>query len=202
MTVSIDRQLRAYSDFFESQLPVTDLDEVFTERVTGADAQRLSDGEALVAYLPPPEPPAADRRPKRGRAVTAIAAAALVVAGVMVATDRGGRDVGTDTGSSPGVSDSAPNYEWSRVILDTATSDEASPWVYSVTVGGPGLVAVGAEDSGSLDRDAAVWTSVDGIAWSRVPHDETDLRWIGRTGDVGCDHGRAGSGRGRARHSR
>ena len=32
----------------------------------------------------------------------------------------------------------------------------------SVTVGGPGLVAVG---------DGGVWTSVDGIAWSRVPHD-------------------------------
>ena len=37
----------------------------------------------------------------------------------------------------------------------------------SVTVGGPGLVAVGWDTMG-----AAVWTSVDGITWSRVPHDE------------------------------
>jgi hypothetical protein len=51
----------------------------------------------------------------------------------------------------------------------------------SVTVGGPGLVAVGlveyVEQSADGDwdeySDAAVWTSVDGIAWSRVPYDTT-----------------------------
>lgn len=42
----------------------------------------------------------------------------------------------------------------------------------SVTVGGPGLVAVG-RDGTIGDFDAAVWTSVDGVTWSRVPHDET-----------------------------
>jgi hypothetical protein len=45
-----------------------------------------------------------------------------------------------------------------------------------VTVGGPGLVAVGGDHGiGAWDDgvgDAAVWTSVDGITWSRVPHDE------------------------------
>ena len=42
----------------------------------------------------------------------------------------------------------------------------------SVTVGGPGLVAVGL--AGHPDGDyAAVWTSPDGITWSQVPHDET-----------------------------
>ena len=41
----------------------------------------------------------------------------------------------------------------------------------SVTAGGPGLVAVGVDRPGG-DADAAVWTSVDGITWSRVPHDE------------------------------
>jgi len=41
----------------------------------------------------------------------------------------------------------------------------------SVTVGGPGLVAVGLDES-SGDKDAAVWTSPDGITWSRVPHDD------------------------------
>ena len=43
-----------------------------------------------------------------------------------------------------------------------------------VTVGGPGLVAVGTDRTGA-DPDAAVWTSPDGIAWSRVPN-EGDLR--------------------------
>ena len=39
--------------------------------------------------------------------------------------------------------------------------------MYSVTAGGPGLVAVGTDGF-----HAAVWTSPDGITWSRVPHDE------------------------------
>jgi hypothetical protein len=43
----------------------------------------------------------------------------------------------------------------------------------SVTAGGPGLVAVGSDGSG--DEDAAVWTSVDGLTWSRVPDDESVL---------------------------
>ena len=46
--------------------------------------------------------------------------------------------------------------------------------MFSVTTGGPGLVAVGFDRSGG-DRDAAVWTSPDGITWSRVPHDEEVL---------------------------
>ncbi len=40
----------------------------------------------------------------------------------------------------------------------------------SVTVGGPGLVAVGLDGPG-FDR-AEVWTSPDGITWSQVRHDE------------------------------
>jgi hypothetical protein len=43
-----------------------------------------------------------------------------------------------------------------------------------VVAGGPGFVAVGWVSFG-LDRAAAVWTSPDGIAWARVPHDEEVL---------------------------
>ncbi len=39
-----------------------------------------------------------------------------------------------------------------------------------MTVGGPGLVAVGGDESG--DENAAVWTSPDGVAWTRVSHDD------------------------------
>jgi hypothetical protein len=51
----------------------------------------------------------------------------------------------------------------------------------SVTVGGPGLVAVGGSDPDEFDPDevpwgygtvAAVWTSPDGFRWSRVPHSD------------------------------
>ena len=42
--------------------------------------------------------------------------------------------------------------------------------MYDVTAGGPGFVAVG---SAELWDGPAVWTSVDGISWSRLPYDET-----------------------------
>jgi hypothetical protein len=56
-----------------------------------------------------------------------------------------------------------------------------------VTAGGPGLVAVGSvcgetqveyyedgyEEEYCADRRAAIWTSVDGVIWARVPHDES-----------------------------
>ena len=64
---------------------------------------------------------------------------------------------------------------WTRVPHDEATFGERSPGVdltmSHVTVGGPGLVAVGMDWSGP-DANAAVWTSVDGLNWTRVPHDE------------------------------
>jgi len=70
-----------------------------------------------------------------------------------------------------------PQDVWSRVAHDDAVfggDDRAIGWasftgqqMVSVTVGGPGLVAVGSDK-----LDAAVWTSVDGITWTRVPHDD------------------------------
>ena len=82
---------------------------------------------------------------------------------------------------------SVDGITWSRVPHDEAvfgTADKGQNMT-SVTVGGPGLVAVGTERIGPdeavgmvaedhiPDRfRAAVWTSVDGITWSRVPHDE------------------------------
>jgi hypothetical protein len=46
--------------------------------------------------------------------------------------------------------------------------------MWAVTAGGPGYVAVGSDDSDG-DDDAAVWTSPDGVAWTRIRHDETNL---------------------------
>jgi hypothetical protein len=68
---------------------------------------------------------------------------------------------------------------WTRVPHDEEVfGGEVGPVVggtqmHSVTVGGPGFVAVGSEGSPDGGVDAAVWTSVDGITWSRVPHDES-----------------------------
>jgi hypothetical protein len=61
---------------------------------------------------------------------------------------------------------------WQRVPHDEAVFGGPDNQVMqAVAAGGPGLVAVGYDESGG-DRDAAVWTSVDGLNWTRVPHDE------------------------------
>ena len=75
-------------------------------------------------------------------------------------------------GSNAAVWTSADGITWSRVPHNEAVfGGRASKTMWSVTVGGPGLVAVG--DSGPHnDLSAAVWTSLDGITWSRVPHNE------------------------------
>jgi hypothetical protein len=68
---------------------------------------------------------------------------------------------------------SADGTTWSRVPHDEDLFGDAL--INAVVAGGPGLVAVG--NAGSLDEDsaAAVWVSENGITWSRVPHDETQL---------------------------
>jgi photosystem II stability/assembly factor-like uncharacterized protein len=59
---------------------------------------------------------------------------------------------------------------WSRVPHnEDVFGGEVEMW--SVTVGGPGLVAVGFDEP-SDGENAVVWTSVDGLTWSRVPHNE------------------------------
>jgi hypothetical protein len=61
---------------------------------------------------------------------------------------------------------------WLRVPSDEAAFGGSGDQMMSAVVaGGPGLVAVGHDDAGE-DEDAAVWTSPDGLVWSRVPHDE------------------------------
>ncbi len=62
---------------------------------------------------------------------------------------------------------------WTRVPHDEAVmGGQGSLAMYGVVAGGPGLVAVGYDDSDG-DADAAVWTSEDGLTWARVPHSET-----------------------------
>jgi hypothetical protein len=126
---------------------------------------------------------------------TAVAAAILVVVGVLVA---GGNNSGvvTDSASSPlppisvsspdvtppasapGEADLYPSpqavdalgYQWSRSPHEDDVLGDEVPFTGGMTdvvVGGPGLVAVGQADDG-----AAVWTSADGITWSRAQHDE------------------------------
>ena len=112
------------------------------------------------------------------------------VFGGEVGPSSGGSFMRDVTAGGPGlvaVGQSEPNsavwtspdgITWSRVPHDDAVfGGEVGPilggaQMNSVTVGGPGLVAVGSDGSPDGGRDAAVWTSVDGMKWSRVPHDE------------------------------
>jgi hypothetical protein len=97
--------------------------------------------------------------------------------------------VGYDGDAVAAVLSSLDGLTWSRVPHDEAVFGGAhGQWMTDVTVGGPGLVAVGSDGRFSdLDHEAtagerrpwgdevgaaAVWTSVDGLTWSRVPHDE------------------------------
>jgi hypothetical protein len=94
--------------------------------------------------------------------------------------------VGSDGGLGPWVSGSdtdaavwiSPDgFTWSRVAHDEAVfGGEDGQVMSAVIVGGPGLVAVGWDGQGILadspELDAAIWTSVDGYTWARVPHED------------------------------
>ena len=77
--------------------------------------------------------------------------------------------VGWDTETrAAAVWTSSDGLTWSRVPHDEATfGGDGSQWMFDVTTGGPGFVAVGAS-SRLLSRRAVVWTSSDGLSWSRV----------------------------------
>jgi hypothetical protein len=85
---------------------------------------------------------------------------------------------------------------WSRVPHEEAVfGGPGKQQMNSVTVGGPGLVAVGsseeekvrpedADEPADMNHDAAVWTSPDGLTWSRVPHDEAVFAVSNDEGDL------------------
>ena len=85
---------------------------------------------------------------------------------VAVGWDASGEDIDAAVWTSSG------GFVWSRVPGDeTPLSGAGNQEMFGITVGGPGLVAVG-RDGLDGDQDAAVWTSPDGVTWSRVRHDE------------------------------
>jgi hypothetical protein len=166
---------------------------------TGVDSDQSGTGERrgsdlTVSDLRGPVEPAAPMSPKRRTIVAAAVAAALVVAvGIVVADSNDDSNVVTDAISSasspepvrspstvdpvvPATATDALGHRWSRVLHDEVIVDRPpfnSSGIIDVTVGGPGLVAVGeVGEVGEVDAGVAVWTSVDGITWSRVPHDE------------------------------
>ena len=122
---------------------------------------------------PPGQPPLTDARAWRR-----VAHDETVFGGddsqVMHAVTNGGPGlvaVGGDSGlQAAAVWTSTDGAVWQRVAHDeTVFGGDGQQLMVSVTVGGPGLVAVG-DDYGR--RAAAVWTSANGLVWQRVAHDE------------------------------
>ncbi len=63
---------------------------------------------------------------------------------------------------------STDGREWTRVAHDEAVFGGADDQdMYSIVAGGPGFVAVG-DDYSTGESNAAVWTSPDGVTWTRV----------------------------------
>ena len=85
-----------------------------------------------------------------------------------------GEEVSTTTEGVTTTTGPGGELAWERVPHDEAVfGGEGYQSMWSVAAGGPGLVAIGSDrvSDGGPDN-AAVWTSPDGLAWTRVPHDE------------------------------
>ena len=96
----------------------------------------------------------------------AMAAVILLVIGIVVAV-RNEDSVVTDAASTPSTAEPTAPAVVPGTPLWPLLSFEDGAGFLGVVAADPGFVAVG--ESGG---NAAVWTSVDGLTWSPVPHDE------------------------------
>ena len=98
-----------------------------------------------------------------------------VVAGGPGLVAVGGERVGDQGEGDAAVWTSPDGQDWTLVPdPDSVFGGFSRQDMRSVTLGGPGLVAVGTEFTDRGDR-AAVWTSSDGLAWQRAPADQAAL---------------------------
>ena len=92
---------------------------------------------------------------------------------VAVGGDSSGGDLDAAVWTSP------DGLVWSRVVdTDGMLASSGDQVMAGVTVGGPGLVAVGRDKPGS-NFDGAVWLSPDGASWTRIDTGDT----LGGPGD-------------------
>ncbi|MCL1594136.1 MAG: hypothetical protein M3132_07300, partial [Actinomycetia bacterium] len=181
MNASIHDQLHDYVDDVISQSVPVDLDDITGGRRTAKP----------VGAVQPASKPAKARR-RSWLAVAVAAGAVFVVIGgttLLMRTFTSNTDVGTTPTPAP---DALPNaipslLTWTRITDDDVFGDKVAftAGMRDVTVGGPGLVAVGEADDG-----AGVWTSIDGITWSRVTDNESafagiDTMWSVAAGERG-----------------
>jgi hypothetical protein len=186
MTSDVDVQLRSYLETIEASAPPITVDELeHASRRLAGPAHESGDDDLTVVDLRAPVESDTRATQKRWSVVAlAVAAAIMLVVGIVV-TDSDDNVV-TDAASSSAEADPAPPPSeadpgrslWSLAFLDEAAfRGDGESEMSSLVAGGPGFVAVGGSDG-----DAAVWTSVDGLTWSRVPHDEAVFGGEGESG--------------------
>ncbi|MGI9586488.1 MAG: hypothetical protein ACR2N7_12950 [Acidimicrobiia bacterium] len=166
MNGSIQDQLRDYADDVTSRSVAVDFDEVMRQRFSAESVQPAHPSERSTK---------AERKPWR-TATAAAAAVLILIGGAALLAQTSGSDV--DAGATPtteptSLSTVVPSQlTWSRATDDGTLADRVpfTDGMRDVTRGGPGLVAVGEGDDG-----AAVWTSADGITWSRLAFDDSVL---------------------------
>ena len=101
------------------------------------------------------------RWPPVATLAVAFAAVLALVGGITLLLEVTGSDMPVATAPP---TDGSSSFIWSRIPHDEDVFGGTGPQaMVSVTVGGPGFVAVGTDNG-----DAAVWSSVDGVAWSPV----------------------------------
>jgi hypothetical protein len=109
--------------------------------------------------------------------------------------DLGGYEGEAPVGTGDAVVWTSPDgFTWTRVPHDVDTfGGVGGQQMFGVTVGGPGLVAVG-RDGPVADGEgsAAVWTSPDGFTWSRVPHDDAIFGGLGEQRMISVTAGASG----------
>ena len=159
--MDLGTQIRDYAEAVDAAQEPLSLDEI-TERRLSDDPVRPIDLRAHPVEFPP--------RRQRLVALAAAVVVLVVLGGVALLQTVIGSDAPVVT-TPP--TDAVSSFTWSRVPHDEAVfGGPGGQQMYSVTVGGPGLVAVGMDRSVGEEWDAAVWTSPDGITWERVAHDE------------------------------
>ena len=93
----------------------------------------------------------------------------------------GEETIGDDTNAV--VWTSSDGREWERVADPSSVfGGEGDQRMFAVASSALGLVAAGADDDG-LDVDGAVWTSLDGTTWQRLPKDSPAMSALTDIGD-------------------
>ncbi len=134
-------------------------------RIREHDVRTRSDAVMVVGGTSGPAAPDVRRR----RWPIAVATATVIIAAALPFL------VLSDTEEDSPPADAAASDDWSRVLSEHDVFGGAGDQrMVAITEGGPGLVAVGSDDSLGSQR-AAVWTSVDGSTWSRASDQGTDF---------------------------